>query len=103
MEVFNNKGQSIVIFVLFLPIIILIIAYVYDVSMMSYEKNKINNIAEIAKDNFDSNVCNLVHRNDKEILCVINNNKLTLKKEIKSIFGTIIGNKIYKISITIES
>lgn len=101
MEVFNNKGQSIVVFVLVLPLIMLFVAYVYDISKVNYEKKKMKNIAELTEDNFDS-ACEIVSENDKDIECNVTGNKLTLKKEIKSIFGKIIGNEIYKISVTVK-
>ena len=101
MEVFNNKGQSIVVFVLVLPLIMLFVAYVYDISKVNYEKKKMKNIAELTEDNFDS-ACEIVSENDKDIECNVTGNKLTLKKEIKSIFGKIIGNEIYKISVTVN-
>ena len=102
MVVFNNKGQSIVIFVIMLPIIMLAVAYFYDVSKMNYEKNRLNSIALLAKDSSDTDSCDIVKQNDKDIDCIINDNKITLKKEINSIFGIVIGKEKYKISVTIE-
>ena len=99
MEVFNNKGQSIVIFVIILPLIMLVVAYVYDVSSMNYEKNRLNSLAELAKDN-DS--CEIVEQNDKDIECIISDNKIVLNKEIKSVFGKVIGKGKYNVSITKE-
>ena len=44
----NNRGQTIVVFVLFLPLLILFSAYVYDTVNANYEKNRIQNLANTA-------------------------------------------------------
>ena len=44
----NNRGQTIVVFVLFLPLLILFCAYVYDTVNANYEKNRIQNLANTA-------------------------------------------------------
>ena len=43
----NNKGQTLVIFVMILPIIVLGIAFILIKVYSTYEKNKQNNIANI--------------------------------------------------------
>ena len=103
MHQLNNKGQSIIAFALLLPLILLVVAYIYDISNMNYEKNRINGIAEMIKDTNSEDVCDLVYKNDKNIECTIDSEKITLKKEIKSVLSKILGNKTYQISITIKS
>ena len=44
----NNRGQTIVVFVLFLPLLILFCAYVYDTVNANYEKNRIQNLVNTA-------------------------------------------------------
>ena len=44
----NNKGQSLVMFICLLPILLLIVLAIVDVSRMVIEKNKLNNINNIA-------------------------------------------------------
>ena len=44
----NNKGQSLVMFICLLPILLLIVLAIVDVSRMVIEKNKLNNINYIA-------------------------------------------------------
>ena len=46
----NNKGQSLVTFVLMLPIIILIVLVLYDIGNMVILKNELRNISYIALD-----------------------------------------------------
>lgn len=43
----NNKGQSLVLFILILPILLGIMVLVIDVGNAIYTKNKINNIIEM--------------------------------------------------------
>ena len=39
----NNKGQSLVMFVLIIPIFLLILTLVYDVGNAIYEKDRLSN------------------------------------------------------------
>ena len=104
----NNKGQTLVTFVIFLPILLIIMATVVDVGLMYYEKNKLDSInmmtTEYALDNIDVNkINNLINKNDKKIkIKKINNQnnkiEITLTKEVESIFGKIIGIKEYKLT-----
>ena len=41
----NNKGQSLVMFILIIPIFLLIMTLVYDVGNAIYEKNKLSNVS----------------------------------------------------------
>ena len=107
----NNKGQTLVIFVVFLPIILIMMATIVDVGLMYYNKNKLDNInmfiTEYGVNNIENenlvseleelinkNVVNLSNKNIK-----INNNKIEIKleKETESTFGKIIGIENYKI------
>ena len=98
----NNKGQAIVIFAILLPVILLIVTYIYDVSNMGYEKNKLNGISKIIKDNPREDSCVIALKNDKDVLCEQNSNIVTLKKRVKSIFGKIAKKDYYEIKITIN-
>lgn len=98
----NNKGQSIVIFAIILPLLLLFITYVYDVSSVQYEKNRINSIAEIAKNSVSEDKCSIVEKNDNKITCTKEGTKIILSKRIKSIFGRILNKTYYDISVTIE-
>lgn len=46
----NNKGQSLVMFVLIIPIFLLIITLIYDVANAIYEKDRLSNTIWIAID-----------------------------------------------------
>ncbi len=108
----NNHGQVLVIFVILLPLLCLFAAYVVDASYISYEKNKLDNINEIVSDYIASksqieieDIQNLIQENDKDIIIkkIDINNKIDieLEKEIKSIFGKIIGKNKYIIKSSI--
>ena len=105
----NNKGQSLVMFICLLPILLLIVLAIVDVSRMVIEKNKLNNINNIAiwyysnhkeDDDVTEKIISLVKRNDENIINVkINKDKNTvyLDKKIDSTMGKIIGISEYEI------
>ena len=105
----NNKGQSLVMFICLLPILLLIVLAIVDVSRMVIEKNKLNNINYIAisyysshkeDDDVTERIISLVKRNDEDIINVrINKDKNTiyLDKKIDSTMGKIIGISEYEI------
>lgn len=105
----NIKGQSLVMFICLLPILLLIVLAIVDVSRMVIEKNKLNNINYIAisyysshkeDDDVTERIISLVKRNDEDIINVrINKDKNTiyLDKKIDSTMGKIIGISEYEI------
>ena len=105
----NNKGQSLVMFICLLPILLLIVLAIVNVSRMVIEKNKLNNINYIAisyysshkeDDDVTERIISLVKRNDEDIINVrINKDKNTiyLDKKIDSTMGKIIGISEYEI------
>ncbi len=98
----NNKGQSLVIFVIVLPILLLFISYVFDVITINYERNRLNNIAVQIKDNVntltDDEIVILVNKNDKEIDVDIKENEIKLSKKIKGVFNKITKQEYYNIN-----
>ncbi len=112
----NNRGQALVTFVIILPIIIILLATIIDVGTMYIETNKINNINKLVidygldnlnKDNINNDLENLVKKNDGELEVIelkINTNsiKLKLEKNMKSIFGQVIGIRSYKVVSSYE-
>ena len=101
----NNKGQSLVLFVIILPIIILLFIYLFDLANLTGEKIKLDNIAKqsityLKEDKDILKVQNYIIKNDKEIKIInINETEVHLEKEVPSIFGKNIGFKSYKIEI----
>jgi len=107
----NNKGQTLVIFVIFLPILIILFALVVDVSTMYMENNRLNNLNNmvlnygldnLTNENIKNELNNLILKNDKDISKIkINIDSdsidINVSKEINSTFGNVIGIKKYKV------
>ena len=108
----NNKAQSLIIFVIILPILIVFIGYSFDVLNTNYEKNKIENLSLMVKENLndditDNEIKELINKNDTNIVVTITRNgeitKVELSKRIKSLFGKVIGKDYYDIKVTTEN
>ena len=72
----NNKGQTLVLFVVILPVLLLLLVLIIDVGKMIMLKLELNNISEIVldygidnldKENVQDELVNLVHLNKKNI------------------------------------
>ncbi len=105
----NNKGQALIFFVLILPLLLLLAAYIVDNTYIAYNTNKLNQINKlIVKDAVinkmtKEEIKEYVEKNDKDIkidFMFVSSDKveLTLKKEIKSLFGSIIGKDHYTLT-----
>ena len=75
----NKKGQTLVIFVIILPIIIML----FEIINLDVIHN--------------TQLTEFIKANDKKIKINIKDNDIILKKEIGSVFGRIIGKTTYKI------
>lgn len=111
MSKLNNKGQSLAIFVVFVPVFIMIGTYVVDVSFAKYNERRLNNLNKqvinyglkhIDEEPYD-NMVDLIYQNDSDIDSYeININSeakeinVTLSKSTKGFFGSIVGKEIYK-------
>jgi len=102
----NNKGQTIVIFVLLMPFFLLLATYIVDMTYIAYHSNRLNEINDLviketnAKKLSIQQVNEYVQKNDSDIYVTtlnITNEiiEIGLTKEIKSLFGNIIGKKTY--------
>ena len=85
----NNKGQSLVLFVIILPILFLILILVIDIGRLITLKNELNNINNIVLDYGLDNL-EMVDLENK-LIDVINLNK----DDIDNIDVTVDGDKIY--------
>lgn len=102
----NNKGQSLVLFVLFLPILILIFCLMFDSALIVSEHVKIKNIGKdaitylVEKNSDVETVKRIIIKNDKDITIEnISNNEVHLKKIIDSYFGKAIGHDTYELEV----
>lgn len=98
----NNKGQTLVFFIAMLPVILILCAFIFDSALITYQNNKLNDIASLSikylveNKKSVSDVKNIINKNDSEIKIVnINNSNVHLKKTIDSIFGKIVGYNEY--------
>lgn len=105
----NNKGQSLVLFVVVLPIILMILVLVYDVGKMSLEKNEINNINYMVLDSIlddeditDDEIKRIIIKNTNDIDKIEirrdgNKKYITLIAQGDSILPAVNNLKIYRI------
>lgn len=106
----NNKGQSLVMFVLIIPIFLLILTLVYDVGNAIYEKDRLSNTnyltIEYGLNNIDTvtenDLKNLIEQNTsnlKYIYVTIEGNQIEIKMEkyAKSIIGKMFNFNLVKI------
>lgn len=107
----NSKGQSLAIFVIFIPVFIMIGTLVVDVSFARYNVRKLDNINKlvinyalehIESDPYDTMV-DLIYKNDSEvddyeIKINLEEKKINvnISKSTKGFFGSIVGKEIYK-------
>ena len=96
----NNKGQSLVMFILIIPIVLLLLVLIYDVAEALYEKNRLSNTSylaiEYALDNIDSvdenDIIEYILKNSENlnnISVIIKDGviDIELDKNIKGVFG----------------
>ena len=74
----NNKGQSLVLFILLIPILILIMILVIDMGNLYCEKKEIDSIGYLVCDYGISNYNDENVLNDMIRLANLNNNKLSI-------------------------
>lgn len=110
MSKLNNKGQSLAIFVIFVPVFIMIGTFVVDVSFAKYNERRLDNLNKqvinyglkhIDEEPYD-NMVDLIYQNDSDIdfyeININNETKeisVTLSKSTKGFFGSIVGKEIY--------
>lgn len=85
----NNKGQSLVLFVLIIPILLLVIIGVYDIGKMSLLKSELDDINNIAIDYGLDNMDSTSIENDIRALIIKN------KSDIDNVEIVIEDDKIY--------
>lgn len=100
----NNKGQSLVMFIVIIPIFLLIVTLVYDVGTAFYEKNRLANtnymVIDYALDNIknvsEAELVDLIQRNVDNLNYVSifiqdNEIEIILSKDIRGILGNMFG------------
>ena len=106
----NKKGQTLILFVIFIPLFLVMMAFVVDIGTIIYENIHAKELAKtiilesMNKDEeFVLELCRKNNLNEENLNILIGNDQLTIKNEyeIDSIFGSIIGIKRYKIKVNI--
>ncbi len=93
----NKKGQTLILFIIFLPVILLSFALIVDVGLMYNAKIKGENmIKEAQKENID--IKKYFKDNNIELISIKEEKTCTkVHFKINSVFGSIIGKTNYEI------
>lgn len=107
----NNKGQTLVLFVILLPLILLMLTLVYDFGNALYEKERMNNTSYIAinygldkiKDINENDLIDLIMKNSSDMNKVdvlIENDTITIKlsKKVKGIIGKVFNFDLIEVN-----
>ena len=111
MKSLNNKGQTLVLFVMLLPIMLLVMVLVFDIGKSIVEKQKLDNISfmivsygiEHSKDdNIEGTLKELVTLNykdatDVEILVKDDHVSVSLSGKVKGVFGNLVGKSFFEV------
>lgn len=111
MKSLNNRGQTLVLFVMLLPIMLLVMVLVFDIGKSIVEKQKLDNISfmivsygiEHSKDdNIEGTLKELVTLNykdatDVEILVKDDYVSVSLSGKVKGVFGNLVGKSNFKV------
>ena len=107
----DSKGQTLVIFIIILPVIILGVSYLVDTGLMYIGRSKLISTCKVIIDeyydeeNIDSKVKKYLEDNDIKYtdyrVSRDNNLKLEVDSKIDSIFGNVVGIKEYEISVKV--
>lgn len=109
----NNKGQTLVLFILLLPIIFILFCVILDYSLLNIEKTKTQNIVkQLINDELENNTD--IQKSEQKITYLLNKNienvniqkldvtdseiTVTIYKDYKSILSLIKGNYQIKVS-----
>lgn len=110
----NNKGQTLIMFILLIPLILVIMALVVDTSFVYKEKIKFQSVTKTImkttyenKDatDFNDKIINLYKKNGiytNNIVIKVNSDSVVIKNQakVKSVFGNIIGIKNYEVKFS---
>ena len=104
----NNRGQVFVLFILLLPVLFILFAYVIDKCYLLYQENSQKDIGNIVcsyltdTNKTDNDIKQLALENDSKLenIKIIRSDKqvtVTLEKKIDSLFGKLFGISKYEI------
>lgn len=108
----NNKGQSLITFVLLIPLFLMIMVLVIDIGNVFLKRQELNNVNNmvidygldhIEEENVEQELFSIINLNLKEVQDIsidIKNNeiRINIKQEVKSLLGNIINIDGFDIS-----
>ena len=98
--VFNKNGQTLIMFIILLPILLGITAFVIDYGIIVYEKNRLDNLINYSQEK-DKNIDKLLIDNDIKKYKKKENGSCYQKTCYKnSLFVSIVGKEEIKITST---
>lgn len=102
----NNKGQSLVIFIIIIPVIFIVFSFLYDYAYIINSQNKYENVTRtILNSTFEEDkIVDLYKQNGYKVdnfKYKKENDKVYIQNsyKIKSVFGNIVNLKNYTVSI----
>ncbi len=107
----NNKGQTLVIFIILLPMFLALCAFVIDVGLMTYENIKLKNTTKsvlnsvVDKNKINEEDIKKLYQKNKinidNIEIIINDEIIQIKNQyfIDSLFGKILQIKEYEVRV----
>lgn len=108
----NNKGQTLVAFLLILPFLCLFCGFIFDVGLLNTEKRKIENVVKDSieyglthtEENVSKNIEVLLKQNIEDVTINqinVSENKVEIEitKKQKSIYSIMVGKSIYTIKV----
>lgn len=105
----NNKGQVLALFVLLLPILLVLFAFIFDSSYIVRENSKLDDIAYTSLEYLNSSkdmdaVKKYILKNNEDIEIVeITDKKIDLVYRLKPIFGKVVGYDYYNLEACYEA
>lgn len=112
----NRKGQTLILFVIMIPIFLLVMAIVVDTGIILKEHTRLNSTTKTiiktileskTENNYEEQIIDLMNKNKiptKNLKVEVKKNYIIIKNEYEktSIFGNIIGIKNYKIKCSLK-
>lgn len=106
----NKHGQTLILFVILIPIILILLATIVDIGLVMSRKIKLEEVTKSiikAEFNNDDKILELFEKNkiDKNNIKITheeNKIKIVITEDVKSIFGSIIGIKKYNIKVSVN-
>lgn len=100
----NRRGQTLVLFVLLLPLFLFLFAYVVDMGKVYYEQNHLKNLLFSIDARDKEKYKEALFKNDQTIKLdtyKIEGEKITVEasKDVESLFGKIIGINKYHVKV----